>query len=111
MSELLSIHRSSEPIGDVIFVHGLGGDAYDTWGFRGDSCWRKSISIVRPDLNIWSLSYRVESSEWRGGAMPLSDRAINVLALLDVHLPVDRFLIFVCHSLGGLLVKELLRNA
>ena len=43
--------------------------------------------------------------------MPLSDRAINVLALLDVHLPVDRPLIFVCHSSGGLLVKELLRNA
>src|SRR5450756_1246035 len=111
MSELVSIYRSPEPAGDVVFVHGLGGDAYDTWGFPDSSCWRQSITIARPDLNIWSLGYRVAASEWSAGAMPLSDRAINVLALLEIRLSEDRPIIFICHSLGGLLVKELLRNA
>jgi pimeloyl-ACP methyl ester carboxylesterase len=111
MSELFSIFRSVEPIGDVIFVHGLGGDAHETWGFPDKSAWLQSINIARPDLNIWSLGYRVDVSEWTGGAMPLSDRAINILALLDIRLSENRPIIFVCHSLGGLLVKELLRNA
>jgi pimeloyl-ACP methyl ester carboxylesterase len=108
--DLIPIFRSPEPIGDIIFVHGLGGDAYETWGFQAKSYWRDSISIARPDLNIWSLKYRVEPSDWKGGAMPLPDRAINILALLDVQHGKDRPIIFVCHSLGGLLVKEMLRN-
>ena len=111
MSELFSIYRSTEPAGDIVFVHGLGGDAYDTWGFPDNSCWRQSITISRPDLNIWSLGYRVDLSEWSAGAMPLSDRAVNILALLDIRLTEDRPIFFVCHSLGGLLVKELLRHA
>lgn len=111
MSDLVSISQSSEGAGDVIFVHGLGGDACDTWGFPDNSCWRACINIARPDLNIWSLSYRVDASEWAAGAMPLSDRAVNVLALLDIRLTEDRPIVFVCHSFGGLLVKELLRNA
>jgi hypothetical protein len=36
-------------------------------------------------VKIWSLAYEIEPSAWKGGSMPLFDRAINVLALLKAH--------------------------
>jgi hypothetical protein len=112
MSELLQIVNSGEPTADLIFLHGLGGDAKTTWGFDKPTGWHTWIKACRPDLNIWSVDYRVERSEWTGGSMPLFDRAVNVLALLDNHvIGRDRPICFICHSLGGLIVKEMLRHA
>ena len=50
-------------------------------------------------------------SGYRGFAMPLSDRAKSVLLQLEVAGLGERPLVFVTHSMGGLLVKQLLRTA
>jgi hypothetical protein len=64
-----------------------------------------------PDVGIWSLGYEVEPFRWKGNSMPLADRATNVLDLLDSYGIGDRPIIFITHSMGGLLVKQILRNA
>lgn len=43
--------------------------------------------------------------------MPLADRAGNILALLEADGLGKRPIIYVCHSLGGLVVKQMMRTA
>ena len=83
MSQLIRIYRADVPTGDIIFVHGLGGDAEKTWNFDRKQSWHTWITANRPDLNIWSIGYEVSPSDWAGGSMPLPDRALNILATLD----------------------------
>jgi hypothetical protein len=113
MSEIISIYKSDMPAvaGHVIFVHGLGGDPRKTWGFDHLGSWSSWIKSNRPDLNIWTIGYEAAISEWSGSAMPLADRALNILALLDNRSIGQKPICFICHSMGGLLVKELLRHA
>jgi hypothetical protein len=98
---------------DVIFVHGLDGDAQSTWQYQNEkkNFWPGWLGADLPDIGVWSLGYEVSSSAWKGHTMPLADRATNTLDLLDIEGLGDRPIMFVCHSLGGLLVKQLLRSA
>lgn len=96
--------------GDVIFVHGLGGTARGTWHPQekqdDDNFWCAWLGEDLPDVGIWSLGYEVEPFRWKGNSMPLADRATNSLDLLDSYEIGDRPIIFITHSMGGLLVKQ-----
>jgi hypothetical protein len=109
------ICHSPSRMADIIFVHGLGGSARGTWHPKGkendDNFWLTWLGEDCPDFGIWSLGYEVEPFRWRGETMPLVDRATNILALLDAHDLGNRPIIFITHSMGGLLVKQLLRQA
>lgn len=113
MAQLLAIgkgHASSRS-GDVVFVHGLNGDARDTWLNRNKEYWPDWVAEDWPQLAIWSLDYDASASAWFGKSMALSDRAINVLDLLYVNGIGNKPICFVAHSLGGLLVKQMIRHA
>ncbi|NES70241.1 MAG: alpha/beta hydrolase [Okeania sp. SIO2D1] len=101
--------------GDVIFVHGLDGHPRKTWHPQEKSddnnFWPAWLGEDLPGMNIWSLGYQVNSSHWKGSSMPLVDRATNILAVLDSREIGDRPLFFITHSMGGLLVKQMLRHA
>ena len=103
--------RGADASGDLVFVHGLDGHPFATWNFDSDRSWAGWLAEDRPDLNIWTVEYEIRASAWAGGALPLTDRAINVLATLDSTGIGSRPLCFVTHSMGGLLVKQLLRHA
>jgi predicted alpha/beta hydrolase family esterase len=107
--------ENPERSGDVVFVHGLGGDARGTWHPTGkrnnDDFWPVWLGQELPDIGIWSLGYQVEPFKWKGNTMPLVDRATNTLDLLETYEIGDRPVIFITHSLGGLLVKQMLRHA
>lgn len=114
MSELHAITLTREDArGDVVFVHGLGGDWRDTWAAdpsRPDTFWPQWLATDLPEVNIWSLAYEASPSGWLGASMPLVDRATDVLGSLEAYGLGERPLVFVAHSLGGLLVKQVLRT-
>ncbi len=111
--ERVSSGDPQQAAGDVVFVHGLGGDPYKTWQYydRPDSFWPSWLAQDIPLLNIWTVGYEAAPSAWLGTAMPLSDRARNILDLLRLEGIGTRPLAFICHSLGGLVVKQMLRTA
>jgi PGAP1-like protein len=115
MTKLYEIHgtTNSDRAGDVLFVHGLDGDAISTWHPRAkpDALWPNWLGQEVPQVGVWSLEYDAASIAWKGSSMPLSDRATNVLAAMEASFLGTRPLVIVAHSLGGLLVKQLLRHA
>jgi WD40 repeat protein len=111
---LVSIGNSGaqKSFADVVFVHGLDGDPTETWRNKETGFfWPAVLSEQNPGVCVWSLGYPCASSRWIGQPMPLADRAMNALALLEVRLEARRPLVFITHSMGGLLVKQLLRHA
>lgn len=98
--------------GHVIYIHGIGGDWLDTWsGKEATSFWPAWLARDQPELAIWSLEYEAAWTAWRGTAMPIADRARNLLELITTLNLATRPLVFVTHSMGGLIVKQLLRYA
>jgi len=106
MAELQKISGCEDPhrIADVIFVHGLDGDARTTWQeeAKPETYWPGWLGEELTKAGVWSLDYDSSSMAWRGDSMPLYDRANNVLNLFEQDGIGQRPIGFVCHSLGGL---------
>jgi len=109
-----------------VFVHGLGGDALATWrhGKEESTSWPHWLGREFPDVGVWSIEYAASPTKWgrvkrwfrpgardAGQSMALPARALEVLDLMVQKGVGQRPILFVCHSLGGLLVKHILRNA
>ncbi len=102
---------SGRPRANVIFVHGLGGHAYATWRRKADddSFWPLWLAQDVEGLAVYTLGYEAPPSNWLGTAMPLQDRAVNILECLLGEAGLrDGPITFICHSLGGLLVKQIM---
>src|SRR5574338_129950 len=128
-SELIPIGEKSggsDVMANVVFVHGLGGNNRETWQYdKGDetSFWPQwlyddlnsaSGGMSRP-VGVWSLGYPAEVfqvlffSKERDDSVP--QRARNMIDMLVSHRLADRPIVFVTHSLGGILVKQMLRSS
>jgi pimeloyl-ACP methyl ester carboxylesterase len=121
MSELFKIAGPAEGArASVMLVHGLGGHHYDTWRCGTDSeawdsdttFWPRWLSRDCEGLAVYVIGYEAPVSRLRGTAMHFTDQATNILARVLAEPALAREpLILIGHSLGGLIIKQLLRTA
>ncbi|KAK0648078.1 ribonuclease-like protein p/mrp subunit [Cercophora newfieldiana] len=115
---LTEIYRGNDPIVDIVTVHGLNGDAFRTFTSQSSGrCWLDDPEMLPKDLpncRILTFSYPATVAMLLGRTS--SDRVLQHAQTLVAELVADRELenatqrpiIFVCHSLGGIIVKRAL---
>lgn len=126
-----AIH-SGDPSLDVIFVHGLRGGPFKTWRLSECKSSSKSglvekideeagkegtfwpgewLSADFPHARLFSLKYKTNLTQWSGSSLPLQEVSSMLLEkLIAAHIG-DRPVVFVTHSMGGLVVKQMLHQA
>ncbi len=108
-----NVSSGETPILDVIFVHGLTGDAHDTWSNGTDNgFWPNWLVDDLEHLSVYTLGYPASLFEkWAKKEMDIFERAGNVLEYLAAKGIGNRPIAFVTHSLGGILTKILIRKS
>ncbi|MBI1791789.1 MAG: ATP-binding protein, partial [Acidobacteria bacterium] len=111
---------------DVVFIHGLGGDAFATWRHGDDDSTSSPHWLGQefPDVGVWSLGYAASPTKWTrflgwfsgrrrdaGHGMALPERGKQLLGQMVKKGLGQRPLFFICHSLGGLVTKQVLRKS
>ncbi|MED6107079.1 hypothetical protein PIB30_010800 [Stylosanthes scabra] len=117
---------------DVVFVHGLRGGPYKTWRISEDKSstmhtlvekideeagklgtfWPSEwLSSDFADARLFSLKYKSNLTQWSGASLPLQEVSSMLLEKLVAAGIGNRPVIFVTHSMGGLVVKQILYKA
>lgn len=111
--ELAKGKHNDEKTIDVVAVHGLQGDSYQTWTHENGTMWLESILPDKiPYARIMTFGYS-STVAFSSSAAQLEDKSIELINRLtmkraSVENGSTRPIIFVCHSLGGILVKKAL---
>ncbi|CAL5332364.1 unnamed protein product [Camellia sinensis] len=130
--ETQSCSKSEVPSLDVVFVHGLRGGPFKTWRLAEDKASTKSglvekideeagkqgtfwpgewLSVDLPHARMFSLKYKTNLTQWSGATLPLQEVSSMLLEKLVAAGIGSRPVVFVTHSMGGLVVKQMLSQA
>lgn len=115
------VNQVSDSIGDVIFIHGLGGSSRETWTVKGvikegdakqeyESFFPALLATDFPELDFWTLGYSASLTKWSEN-LEANELQRVCASILDYLLGKDigkQSLILICHSLGGIVAKEIL---
>lgn len=98
---------------DIVFVHGLGGDAHSTWriGEDQEKFWPRWLAEDFNNVGVWTIGYGATASRWVEDVMSMEDRSVNLINRLFGKGIGERPIIFVTHSMGGLITKYILTHA
>ncbi|XP_021767646.1 uncharacterized protein LOC110732042 [Chenopodium quinoa] len=120
------------PAVDIVFVHGLRGGPFKSWRISEDKSSTKSglvekidqeagkqgtfwpgewLSADFPHARLFTLRYKTNLTQWSGASLPLQEVSSMLLEKLVAADIGSRPIVFVTHSMGGLVVKQLLYQA
>ncbi|KAF2463465.1 uncharacterized protein BDR25DRAFT_165806, partial [Lindgomyces ingoldianus] len=98
----------------IVFVHGLQGHPRDTWTGQGDDVFwpRDLLKDDFPKARVMTFGYNTNVTRGYTAAHQgnIFSHARDLLYALERkrRKAADRDLVFIAHSLGGILVKEVL---
>ncbi|KAK3896423.1 sesB-related regulatory [Staphylotrichum tortipilum] len=110
------LHSAAQSTVDIVFVHGLTGDREKTWTASGWSePWPKTLLPSElPTARVLTFGYDAYVTDWKGmvSQSRIANHAWKLLTSLAAYREKDdtneRPIIFVCHSLGGLVCEDAL---
>ena len=107
---------NSDREADIVFVHGLGGHFHSTWHPQESKTDRDFFpSWLAQDFDrfsIWSIGYDADPVSFNQNDLPLVELGDDIKSLLANSGELgDKPIFFITHSLGGIVVKQMLRNA
>ncbi|KAI1950901.1 hypothetical protein LOZ57_001449 [Ophidiomyces ophidiicola] len=98
---------------DLVAIHGLNGDAFKTWTHKQSKImWlRDLLPKELPNVRIMTFGYNSKFYNITGHQDLLNISMKLLSELVDVRSTekeIDRPIVFVCHSLGGIVLKKAL---
>ena len=94
---------------NVVFIHGLNKDAYNTWKNEYDEIWPLWLFDDFNNIAVWTIGYDATSSAWKKDTMSMSERGKNLIAEIHANENLgNKPLFFIVHSMGGLILKYIL---
>ncbi|KAI1209723.1 WD40-repeat-containing domain protein [Annulohypoxylon truncatum] len=114
---LTTLHEPSPPTStavDIVFVHGLGGGSRKTWSYSADRYhyWPQAWLANDPafaDTRIHAYGYKSDWADRQQSILNIRDFAASLVGELKNNPSIRRSntrIIFVCHSMGGCVVKK-----
>lgn len=116
---LTQVYCSKNPTVDIVFVHGLNGHPYSTWASKSGNNVFWPVDLL-PEI-LESKRVRLLTYGYNAGVHAFTDGTSNdrihhhaetlassLAANRSLRECLERPIIFVCHSLGGLVVKRAL---
>ncbi|KAF4981698.1 hypothetical protein FDECE_17641 [Fusarium decemcellulare] len=107
------VYNANHYLIDIVAIHGLGGHPFKTWTEKeGRHLWlRDSLPAHIPEARIMTFGYD-STIVFGKSRSQIHDYALDLASRLEMlrQRPQerDRPLIFICHSLGGVVFKEFL---
>lgn len=114
-SEIISISAPEEREIDVFFIHGLKGNALDSWTASAsvdkNGVWLEWLAEELPNIGVFAYNYNTSIFEKLAKKdLDFYEQANLAIELMVTHGFGKRPIVFITHSLGGLLAKQILRE-